>query len=99
MNTLRYPTHKRRKGRSCGLPKERRPNRPGKTMQLIYAHLPPATVLAMEQHLRAQTQIQQRAQHLWLSGNNRVENTLENWLRAEREVVQNLCTALLRGRL
>ena len=37
------------------------------TVQLIYAHLPPAVVLAAEQHLRAQTNIEQRAHELWFS--------------------------------
>jgi Protein of unknown function (DUF2934) len=59
--------------------------------------LPAAIIPDMEQHLRVQTQIQQRAQQLWLAGNNRLEDTLENWLRAEREVMQEVCSTLARG--
>jgi hypothetical protein len=66
-----------------------------KTIQFIYAHLPPAMVLVKEQHLRAQTHIEQRAQQRWFAGNSRPEDTLDNWLHAEREVVQELCEALL----
>ncbi len=65
------------------------------TAQLIYAHLPPAAVLATEQHLRAQTQIEQRAQQLWYAKGGCSGGALGDWLRAEREVVQNLCEALL----
>jgi hypothetical protein len=64
-------------------------------MQLVYACLPPVMVLAMEQHLRAQTRIEQRAQELWFAGGG--GNALADWLRAESEVVQNLCYALLHG--
>jgi hypothetical protein len=64
------------------------------TVQLIYAHLPPAVILATGQHLLAQAQIEQRAHQIWLASNSRAEDTLNNWLRAEREVVDNLCAAL-----
>jgi len=69
------------------------------TIQLIYAHLPPAVILATEQHLRAQTQIEQRAQQLWFERGSRPGNALNDWLRAEREVVQNLCAALRHRRI
>ena len=64
------------------------------TTQLIYAHFPPAAVLAAEQHLRAQTQIEQRAQQLWFARGRRPESALGDWLQAERELVQELCAAL-----
>ncbi len=64
-------------------------------VQLVYAHLPPATVLAVEQHLRAQTQIEQRAEQLWFAAIGRPVGALNDWLRAEREVVNKLCDALL----
>jgi hypothetical protein len=64
------------------------------TIQLIYAHLPPAVVLATEQHLRAQTQIEQRAQQLWFARDGRSVSALSDWLQAEREVVRQLCDAL-----
>jgi hypothetical protein len=65
------------------------------TVQLIYAHLPPAVILATEQHLRAQTNIEQRAHKLWFAQGCRPGDALGDWLRAEYEVVQNLCQALL----
>ncbi|MGO9588199.1 MAG: DUF2934 domain-containing protein [Limisphaerales bacterium] len=65
------------------------------TIQLIYAHLPPAVVLATEQHLRAQTHIEQRAHQLWFAQGCRLGGALDDWIRAECEVVQNLCQAFL----
>ena len=65
------------------------------TVQLIYAHIPPAVVLATEQHLRAQTNIEQRANELWFTQGCRPGSELGDWIRAEYEVVQNLCQALL----
>lgn len=65
------------------------------TIQLIYAHFPPAVVLAAEQHLRAQTNIEQRAHQLWFAQGCRPGGGLGDWIRAECEVVQNLCQALL----
>jgi hypothetical protein len=63
--------------------------------QLIYVHLPPAVVLATEQHLRAQTHIEQRAHELWFAQGCRPGGALGDWIRAECEVVQKLCQALL----
>ena len=68
----------------------------GETVQLIYAHLPRAVVLATEQHLRAQTRIEQRAQQLWFAGGCQPGQALQDWLQAEREVVRHLCVALQR---
>ena len=65
------------------------------TVQLIYAHLPPAVILATEQHLRAQTNIERRAHQLWFAQGCRAGVALNDWVRAEYEVVQNLCQALL----
>lgn len=64
-------------------------------VQLIYAHIPPAVVLAAEKHLRAQTNIEQRARQLWLSRGCRPVGDLGDWLRAECVEVQKLCQALL----
>ena len=65
------------------------------TIQLIYAHLPPAVVLATEQHLRAQTHIKRRAHQLWFDQGCRAGVALNDWVQAEYEVIQNLCHALL----
>jgi len=67
-----------------------------KNFQLIYVHLPPAAILATELHLRAQTQIEQREQHLWFAGDRAPGGAMKDWLRAEQEVVMALCRALLR---
>ncbi len=76
-----------------------RPRRHPQAVQLIYAHLPPLGVLAAEHHLRAQTQIEQRAQQLWFAGLGRPAAALNDWLRAEREVVNELCAAFLHRNL
>lgn len=64
-------------------------------VQLIYAHIPPAAVLAAEKHLRAQTNIEQRVQQLWFDRGRRPVGALGDWLRAECEEVQQLCQALV----
>ena len=75
-------------------PETQRPDGQPARVQLIYAHLPPATILATRQHLRAQTRIEQRAQQLWFTGKARSADALNHWLRAEQEVVRELCAAL-----
>jgi len=84
-----------RQARLDGQPKAQRRDRHEDTIQLIYAHLPPAVVLAAEQHLRAQTNIEQRAHQLWFAQGCRPGAALSDWVRAECEMVQNLCQALL----
>jgi len=84
-----------RQARLDGRSKAQQRNRREDTIQLIYAHLPPAVVLAAEQHLRAQTHIEQRAHQLWFAQGCRPGGALGDWIRAECEVVQNLCQALL----
>jgi len=71
------------------------PSRHAENIQLIYTHLPPAVILAVREHLRAQTQIEQRARQLWLARGCCQGRALDDWLRAEREVIHNLCEALL----
>jgi hypothetical protein len=78
-----------------GRPGAQQQDRREDTIQLIYAHLPPAVVLAAEQHLRAQTNIERRAHQLWFAHGCRPGSALADWVRAECEVVQNLCQALL----
>jgi hypothetical protein len=78
-----------------GRPEAPRRGRHEDTIQLIYAHLPPAVVLAAGQHVQAQTNIEQRAHQLWFSRGCRPGSALGDWIRAESEVVQNLCRALL----
>lgn len=78
------------------------PKAPGRdrqeeTVQLIYAHLPPAVVLAAGQHLQAQTNIERRAHQLWFDRGCRAGGALADWLQAECETVQKLCQALLNG--
>ncbi|MGB7747989.1 MAG: DUF2934 domain-containing protein [Verrucomicrobiia bacterium] len=78
-----------------GQPKAQQRDRHEDTIQLIYAHIPPAVVMVVEHHLRAQTNIEQRAHQLWFAQGCRPGGGLGDWLRAEYEVVQNLCQALL----
>jgi hypothetical protein len=80
-------------------PEALRRGRHENSIQLIYAHLPPAVVLAAGQHLRAQTNIEQRAHQLWFAQGCRPGGALGDWLRAECEVVQKLCEALLHRNL
>ena len=40
-------------------------------------------------HLKVQTEIEQRAHELWLAGGSRSNTALNNWLRAEREVLED----------
>ena len=84
-----------RPARLGGQTNVRRRDQNEKTTQLIYAHLPPAIVLATEQHLRAQTNIEQRARELWFTQGCQPGGALGYWIRAECEVVQQLCQALL----
>jgi hypothetical protein len=84
-----------RQARVDGRPKTQQRDRHENTIQLIYAHLPPAVVLAAQQHLRAQTNIEQRAHQAWFAQSCRPGSALGDWIRAECEVVQNLCQALL----
>jgi hypothetical protein len=85
------PSQARLDGRAKAQQRDRREA----TIQLIYAHLPPAVVLAAEQHLRAKTNIEQRARELWFTQGCRPGGALGDWIRAECEVVQKLCQALL----
>ena len=78
-----------------GWPKVQRRDRHEDSVQLIYAHFPPAAVLAAEQHLRAQTNIERRAHQLWFARGCPPGGALGDWIRAECEVVRDLCQALL----
>ena len=78
-----------------GPPKAEPRKRHQESIQLIYAHFPPAAVLAAEQHLRAQTNIERRAHQLWFAQGCRAGVALNDWVRAECEVVQDFCQALL----
>lgn len=46
-------------------------------------------VFTVADHLKVQEQIEQRAYELWLAGGSRQNGALENWVRAEREVLQD----------
>jgi Protein of unknown function (DUF2934) len=45
-------------------------------------------VFTIEEHLKAQQQIELRARELWRVGGCRPDTTLQDWLDAEREVLQ-----------
>jgi hypothetical protein len=78
-----------------GRPKAQRQDRRERVVQLIYAHIPPAAILAADKHLRAQTNFEQRVQQCWLDQDCRTGAALGDWIRAECAEVQKLCQALL----
>ena len=45
-------------------------------------------VFTVAEHLKVQMQIEQRAYELWLSGGSHQDTALDNWLKAEREVLE-----------
>ena len=52
-----------------------------------------ATVLTAEGHLRLQEQIERRANELWRTGGCRDGTSLNDWLQAEREVLEQRARA------
>ena len=50
-------------------------------------------IFTVADHLKAQEQIEQRAYELWLAGGSHQNGALENWVRAEREVLEDFIQA------
>ena len=50
-------------------------------------------VFTVVDHLKVQKQIEQRAYELWLAGGSHQNGALENWVRAEREVLEDFIQA------
>ena len=75
--------------------KFRPPDRRKKSVQIIYGHLPPVSVLIREQRLRNATYLEQRAEQTWFAGNGQA-GRWPDWRRIERNMVLRLCRALLR---
>ena len=50
-------------------------------------------VFTVADHLKVQEQIEQRAYELWLAGGSHQNGALENWVRAEREVLEDFIQA------
>jgi len=48
-------------------------------------------------HLKVQMQIERRAHKLWLAGGSRQDTALDNWLNAEREVLEEFIQAYESG--
>ena len=46
-------------------------------------------VFTVADHLKVQMQIEQRAYELWLARGSHQDGALDNWLRAEREVLED----------
>ena len=46
-------------------------------------------VFTVADHLKVQMEIEQRAHELWLAEGHRQDTALENWLNAEREVLED----------
>jgi hypothetical protein len=51
-------------------------------------------VFTVEDHLQVQQKIERRAHELWHAGGCRHDTMLDDWLRAEREVAEQFCSAL-----
>jgi len=60
-----------------------------------------APLFTVDDHRRVQQQIEERAYELWREGGNRGQAALSDWLRAEREVLEQfvLAYALRHSRL
>jgi hypothetical protein len=52
-----------------------------------------APFFTVEDHLRVHHQIERRAYELWRAGGCRAESALSDWLRAEREVLEQFVLA------
>lgn len=50
-------------------------------------------IFTAAEHLKVQEQIEQRAYELWLDGGSRQNGALKNWVRAEREVLEDFIRA------
>ena len=48
-------------------------------------------------HLKVQMQIERRAHKLWLAGGSHQDTALDNWLIAEREVLEEFIQAYKNG--
>ena len=48
-------------------------------------------------HLKVQMEIEQRAHELWLAEGSRQDTSLDNWLRAEREKLEEFIQAYEKG--
>ena len=46
-------------------------------------------VFTVADHLNVQMEIEQRAHELWLAGGSHQDTALDNWLNAEREVLED----------
>ena len=51
-------------------------------------------VFTVADHLKVQMEIEQRAHELWLAEGSRQDAALENWLNAEREVLEDFILRL-----
>ncbi|MBI3415355.1 MAG: DUF2934 domain-containing protein [Verrucomicrobia bacterium] len=54
---------------------------------------PTRTYFTAEQHRWVQEEIERRAHKFWLAGGSRQGIALSDWLRAEREVLEQFCVA------
>ena len=52
-----------------------------------------APAFTVADHLKVQMEIEQRAHELWLAGGSRQDTALDNWLNAEREVLEEFIQA------
>jgi len=78
--------------------KTHRRKRPAQKIQLIYAHFCRPVYFNTAVRLQLKTQIEQRAYQFWLAGGCRLGRALDDWLRAETEVLTEPRQAVLAGR-
>ena len=50
-------------------------------------------VFTVADHLKVQMEIEQRAHELWLAGGSHQDTALDNWLNAERQVLEEFIQA------
>lgn len=67
--------------------KTQRRKRPARKIQLIYAHFCAPVYFNTTVRLQLQHRIKQRAYQFWLAGGCRPGRALNDWLRAEAEVL------------
>ncbi len=67
-------------------------------IRLIYAHFCRPVIFDATERLRVRTQTKQRAYQLWLAGGCRPGRALNDWLRAEAEVMAEFHRTGIAGR-
>jgi len=86
------------RGRLHDRPNAHRRRRQMEKMQLIYAHLGFPAIFDATERLHLRTRTKQRAYQVWLAGGCRLGCALNDWLRAEAEVMAEFQRTGIAGR-